>query len=104
MDVYFKKTSVILTSILLASLATTAQAKYYNYNEQAADLVFTGIVQSKPIGGLHGIWLIAETMLRTNVSTHFNQQDGRLRVGACVKVELRNGKVHEIDSEPAHNC
>jgi hypothetical protein len=40
----------------------------------------------------------------TNPATRFDQLDGPLAVGGCAKVDIRNGLVHEIDSEPLEDC
>jgi len=65
---------------------------------------FYGIVQSLPAKGLQGVWVIAGHTITTDADTEFDQVEGKLAVGRCVKVHLRNGRVHEIDSEPMRNC
>lgn len=64
---------------------------------------FYGIVQVKP-AQLQGTWMIGGRTVTTVRGTQFNQVSGPLGVGACAKVDIRNGKVHEIDSEPMRNC
>ena len=64
---------------------------------------FYGFVESRP-EGLHGTWVIGGRQITTQPQTEFDQEEGLLQVGACVKVEIRGGRVHEIDSEPASNC
>jgi len=64
---------------------------------------FYGWVEAMP-AGLHGTWIIGGRQVTTNSRTQFDQQEGPLVVGACVKVDIRGGLVHEIDSEPPHNC
>lgn len=92
------------TALLLSSLATISQAKNGSDDSKADRVIFKGIVQSKPAKGLQGTWRIANQTVRTHAGTEFDQSNGRLQVGACAKVKLRNGKVHEIDSEPRHDC
>ena len=65
---------------------------------------FYGIVQSMPAGGLQGEWVIGGRKITTDPSTEFDQVEGPLTVGGCAKVDFRNGRVHEIDSEPPHDC
>jgi hypothetical protein len=65
---------------------------------------FTGIIQKMPSHGLHGVWVIGGRRIMTNRHTQFDQREGRLRVGRCAKVDIRNGRLHEIDSEPRRNC
>lgn len=65
---------------------------------------FYGVVQSLPEKGLRGVWVIAGRTIKADASTEFDQVEGKLAVGRCVKVHVRNGRVHEIDSEPMRNC
>ena len=65
---------------------------------------FKGIVTEKPHGTLTGVWVIDGRQIRTGPDTQFDQAEGPLVVGACVKVKIRNGRIHEIDSEPPHSC
>ena len=64
---------------------------------------FYGWVESMP-QGLHGTWIIGGRMVTTNSQTQFDQEEGPLRIGGCAKVDIRSGRVHEIDSEPASDC
>lgn len=64
---------------------------------------FYGIVQKKP-AGLQGTWVIGRRTVKTNNGTEFDQLEGPLKIGVCAKVDIRNGQVHEIDSEPMRNC
>ena len=92
------------SALLILSLTPTTQAKNGNDGGNGNRSVFKGIVQSKPANGLRGVWRIAGQTVRTHAGTQFNQLDGALAVGSCAKVKIRNGKVHEIDSEPAFDC
>jgi len=65
---------------------------------------YYGIVESRPAQGLHGDWVIGGRTVTTNPRTEFDQAEGPLAIGGCAKVHFRNGVVHEIDSEPLHNC
>jgi len=65
---------------------------------------YYGIVESRPAQGLHGDWVIGGRAVTTGPGTEFDQSEGPLAIGSCAKVHFRNGKVHEIDSEPIHNC
>lgn len=94
-------TVVAMLSLLLPTLMTTdvAYAKGGNKNRER----FYGIIQSKP-AGLQGTWVIGGRTVTTVRGTEFDQLQGPLVVGACAKVDIRNGRVHEIDSEPMRNC
>lgn len=76
-----------------------ALAKGGNQNRER----FYGIIQSKP-AGMQGTWKIGGRTITTSRGTEFDQIQGPLVVGACAKVDIRNGKVHEIDSEPMRDC
>lgn len=94
----------IVASQLVVPL-NTAQAKRGRDNESRSE--FYGIVQSRPRNVLEGVWVVGGRGGRTfkvDAGTEINQTEGKLTVGSCVKVHIRNGRVHEIDSEPMHNC
>lgn len=65
---------------------------------------FYGIIQVRPASGLHGEWMIGGRTFITDSRTEFNQSEGALAPGSCAKVDIRSGRVHEIDSEPMRNC
>lgn len=65
---------------------------------------FRGIVTERPAGELTGEWVIGGNVVLAGPETEFDQAEGPLDIGSCAKVESRNGRVHEIDSEPLHSC
>ncbi len=65
---------------------------------------YYGVIKSIPDDGFHGEWTIGERVFTTDSGTEFDQEEGILEVGKCAKVEVRNGRVHEIDSEPMRDC
>jgi hypothetical protein len=87
-----------ITAALLAPAAALAKGG------DAQDRIrFYGWVESMP-EGLHGTWVIGGIRVTTNPRTEFDQEEGPLMVGGCAKVDIRDGLVHEIDSEPAGDC
>lgn len=64
---------------------------------------FYGLIEQRP-EALHGTWNIGGRVLLTDPRTEFDQEEGPLQVGGCAKVDIRNGRVHEIDSESPSNC
>ena len=62
-----------------------------------------GVVEARP-ETLVGRWVIGGRVFMADGTTEFDQSEGPLRVGTCAKVHLRDGFVHEIDSEPMRNC
>ena len=64
---------------------------------------FYGLIEQRP-EALHGTWVIGGRVLITNQQTEFEQEEGPLQIGGCAKVDIRNGRVHEIDSESPSNC
>ncbi len=65
---------------------------------------FYGIVEERPEKRLQGDWVIGRLAFTADAGTEFDQSDGQLTIGSCAKVHVRNGRVHEIDSEPMRNC
>lgn len=65
---------------------------------------FYGIVQERPKSALQGEWVIGGQTFTVDANTEFDQTEGELTIGSCAKVHIRNGRVHEIDSEPMRNC
>ncbi len=65
---------------------------------------FYGIVQVRPENRLQGAWVIGGRTFTADAGTEFDQLEGQLTVGSCAKVHMRDGRVHEIDSEPMRNC
>ncbi|MEZ4681536.1 MAG: hypothetical protein R2932_45720 [Caldilineaceae bacterium] len=94
-------TVIAMLSLMLPTFMTAdvAHAKGGNQNRER----FYGIVQAKP-AALQGTWIIGGRTIKTVSSTQFRQVGGKLAVGVCAKVDIRNGKVHEIDREPMRNC
>ena len=79
-----------------------AQAKRGGDDDHRSE--FYGIVQSRPEKALQGGWVIGGQTFNADAGTEFDQTEGNLAVGGCAKVHIRNGRVHEIDSEPMQNC
>lgn len=65
--------------------------------------IFYGRVQARP-ESLSGTWMIGGRTFHADGATEFDQVEGPLHVGSCAKVEVRNGRVHEIDSESPRHC
>jgi hypothetical protein len=64
---------------------------------------FTGRITAVPEGRV-GAWVIGGQTFQSDRSTDLDEADGPLVVGACAKVDLRGGRVHEIDSEHSSHC
>ena len=65
---------------------------------------FRGIVTQRPADTLAGYWVIGGQPVQADQATEFDQAEGPLDLGSCAKVKIRSGRVHEIDSEPLHDC
>jgi len=87
---------MIMSVVLLMAAPSMASAKGGDREDNRSE--FSGIVQSRPQDGLQGQWVIEGRTFVTDAGTEFDQSDGDLAVGACAEVEVRNGRVHEIDS------
>lgn len=89
-------------ALLLAAAPNTALAK--RGGDDDSRTVYYGIVQARQESGLHGEWLIGGRTFAADARTEFDQSEGKLEIGSCAKVEVRDGRVHEIDSEPMRDC
>ena len=69
----------------------------------AADEDFYGIIESRPEGKV-GTWVIGGRSIEVTERTDLDEDHGPLKVGACVEVEIDDGKVEEIETEPARKC
>ena len=97
-----KIVTVIAMLSLVMPLFMTAEVAYAKGGNRNR-VTFYGIIQKKP-ANLRGTWIIGGRTVKAVRSTEFDQVDGPLVLGGCAKVDIRNGRVHEIDSEPMRNC
>lgn len=100
---FFKEwiaTLLVASMVGLSLIPDTAAAK--RGGEDRAR--YYGIVESMPTPGFQGDWVIGGRTVSTGPQTQFDQREGALGIGVCAKVDFRNGRVHEIDSEPMRNC
>ena len=68
---------------------------------------FYGLVEQMPAGGRAGNWMIGGKTVVATAETQFDETEGTIAVGVCVKVELvaqGSNTAREIDSEPASDC
>ena len=94
-----------LVFISLLVLLLTPVLLYAKGGSEAEDRkTIIGIIHSMPSNGMHGDWTIGDYTISTVPGTEFDQTDGPLTADGCAKVKLRNGIVHEIDSEPLSDC
>ena len=92
----------MISIFTFASLTTgLAQAKQGRDENR---LEYYGIVEKRPQEGMQGEWTIGERVFITDNSTEFDETEGPLTEGSCAKVHIRNGRIHEIDSEPMQDC
>ena len=91
-------------TIVLPLVLTPNMALAKRGGENDNRLEFYGILQSRPENGVQGEWVIGGRIFIADPGTELDQSEGQLTVGSCAKVNLRNGRVHEIDSEPMRNC
>ena len=89
-------------ALVVAGGPTAAPAKGGDVKSDRTE--FYGIVEDRPEGSLQGLWVIGGRTVTADDRTQFDQSEGVLAVGACAKVALRGGRVHEIESEPPHDC
>jgi hypothetical protein len=65
---------------------------------------YYGIVESRPVDRWEGPWVIGGRTFTADSETEFDRSEGPWNVGSCAKVHIRDGWVHEIDSEPIGDC
>ena len=97
-----RRASALTVALMLAAAPNMALAKRGGDGDKRS--AFYGFVQERPEQGRHGDWVIGGRTVATDAGTEFDQSEGPLRVGSCAKVHIRNGRIHEIDSEPIRNC
>lgn len=68
---------------------------------------FRGLVEQMPEGGRIGEWRIGGRTVVANAQTQFDETEGAIGLGVCVKVEFvsqGSTTAREIDSEPLSDC
>ncbi len=95
------KSARILALSALASLSFVVSP--LGVQAKDGDIIARGFVTSRP-AGTAGVWVIGGRSYTATSRTQLDVVDGPLNVGACAKVKVRLGAVHEIDSEPARDC
>ena len=83
----------VLCSLMLLSVAHVAFAKKDFY----------GVVESRP-KGIEGTWVIGGKSIEATELTQLDEDSGPITVGTCVEVDIDDGIVEEIESEPPHKC
>ena len=68
-----------------------------------ADDDFYGIIENRPDGKV-GTWVIGGRSVEVTKRTDLDEDNGPLKVGSCAEVEIDNGKVEDIESEPLSRC
>ncbi len=94
--------AIIACASLLFAAPDAAMAKRGGDDDNRSR--FFGIIEKRPQDGLQGEWVIGGQTFITVPGTEFDEVDGPLEVGSCAKVDIRNGRVHEIDSESMEKC
>lgn len=68
-----------------------------------ADDDFYGIIGSRPEGKV-GVWTIGGRSIEVTERTDLDEDHGPLEIGARAEVDIDDGKVDEIESEPVKKC
>lgn len=64
---------------------------------------YYGFIESRPEIGV-GTWMVGGRSFEVTAQTKLDEDHGPLAVGACADVEVENGRVEEIESEPVDKC
>lgn len=91
----------LLATLSLSLIPDTSLAKRGGDDNR---IRYRGIVESRPAQGTIGEWVIGGRSFHATPRTEIDQSEGVLAIGSCAKVDIRNGQVHEIDSEPLRDC
>ncbi len=89
------KTSLVSFAVALVAASIVQVA--------VADDDFYGIVEQRPAGKV-GTWIVGGRPIEVTVRTDLDEDNGLLKIGACAEVEIDDGEVEEIESEPARKC
>ncbi len=68
-----------------------------------ADQDLHGIIKSRPDGKV-GTWVVGKHSVQVTEKTRLKEHKGPLTIGACAEVDIHDGKVKEIESEPLRKC
>ena len=88
-----KPFEVIMCVFLIMSFVQVAVAESDTY----------GIIENRPDGKV-GAWVVGGRSVEVTEHTDLDEDNGPLKVGSCAKVEIDDGKVEEIESEPLNKC
>jgi hypothetical protein len=69
-----------------------------------ADDDFYGIVESRPLDGDIGAWVVGGRTFTATAATKIDTDDGPFDIGACASADTEGERVEEIESEPAQKC
>jgi len=69
----------------------------------ADEIEYKGIIHARP-AGTAGNWIIGDNVYKASEKTKLDEEKGPLIVGACAEVEVKNGKVTEIETESMKKC
>ena len=69
----------------------------------ADEIEHKGIIHARP-AGTAGNWIIGDNVYKATDKTKLDEEKGPLTVGACAEVEVKKGKVTEIETESMKKC
>lgn len=95
---------LIVCAVVLSLFAAPEESRAKGGGGDDVRSEFYGIIEARPENGMLGEWVIGGHSFIADAGTEFDQSEGVLSVGGCAKVHVRNGRVHEIDSEPMGDC
>jgi len=65
----------------------------------AKEVEYKGIIHARPAD-----WIIGDNVYKATDKTKIDEENGPLIVGACAEVEIKNGKITEIETESMKKC
>lgn len=88
------KAMQISALVILASLSASCADNGVEY---------TGILEHRP-EGKDGMWVIDGKSFSVTADVELDEDEGPLKVGACVGLDMEDGDVKEIETEAMDEC
>ena len=93
MKAFYKPLTLILL-VILGGLSAACSEKEFEY---------TGILDHRP-EGKDGMWVIDGKSFSVTEDVELAEDDGPLKAGVCVELDMEDGDVREIETTDMEKC
>ena len=93
MKAFYKPLTLILL-VILGGLSTACSEKEFEH---------TGILDHRP-EGKDGMWVIDGKSFSVTEDVELDEDEGPLKAGACVELDMEDGDVREIETTDMEKC